>query len=325
MKHPQKSLVFALVLSCLAPAGLLPASAQDFPKAAVKLIVPFPPGGPTDTVGRLIGIKLQEAWNQPVLLDYKPGAGTAIGADFVAKSNPDGYTIGMVNSSFPVNPSLRKSLPYDTTKDLSGVTHIANLQLALVARPDAPFNTLPELIAYAKKNPGKLTYGTPGVGGSTHLGMELMQRDAGFEVLHAPMKGSAQAHTELMGGRIDLVVDPFLSILPYVKSGRMKMIATMGPQRVTGHPNFPTVAEVIPGFNVSALVGFVIPSGTPRPIVQKIQTDTALVLANPEVKKRIEDLGMEVIASRPEQFDDFIQSEIRKWKRVITDAKIELE
>ena len=148
----------------------------------------------------------------------------------------------MVNSSFAVNPSLRKTLPYDTLKDLAGVTQIANLQLAIVARPDAPFNTLPELIAYAKKNPGKLTYGTPGAGSTTHLGAELLKREAGFDMLHSPFKGSAPAHTELMGGRIDLVVDPFLSVLPYVKAGRMKMIATLGDKRVPGY-DYPTVAE----------------------------------------------------------------------------------
>jgi tripartite-type tricarboxylate transporter receptor subunit TctC len=304
-------------------AAALPAAAQDFPKGPVKIVIPFPPGGPTDTVGRLIGMKLQEIWGQPVIIDYKPGAGTAIGADYVAKSAPDGQTIGMVNSSFAVNPTLRKNLPYNTTKDLSGVTQLANLQLAIVARPDAPFNTLPELIAYAKKNPGKLAYGTPGAGSTTHLGAELLQRGAGFTMLHVAMKGSAPAHTELMGGRLDLVVDPFLSILPYVQAGRMKLIATMGPTRVPGYPQYPTVGEVIPGFDVSALLGFVAPSGTPRATIQKIQADTARVLAMPEIKKRIEELGMEIVASKPEQFDAFIQSEMKKWGRVVTEAKIE--
>jgi len=300
------------------------AAAKDFPKGPVKIIIPFAPGGPTDTVGRLISQKLQEMWGQPVLVDYKPGAGTAIGVDFVAKAPPDGLTIGMVNSSFAVNPSLRKTLPYDTIKDLQGITQIANLQLAIVARPDAPFNTLAELIAYAKKNPGKLTYGTPGAGSTTHLGAELLKREAGFDMLHSPFKGSAPAHTELMGGRIDIVVDPFLSVLPFVKAGRMKMIATMGPKRVEGF-NYPTVAETIPGFNVNALLGFVAPHGTPRAIVQKIQADTEKVLRNPEMRKRIEEQGMEVVASTPQQFDAFVQSEMTRWARVINEAGIQAE
>ncbi|WP_239142593.1 tripartite tricarboxylate transporter substrate binding protein [Variovorax sp. WS11] len=300
------------------------ATAQDFPKGPVKIIIPFAPGGPTDTVGRLIAMKLQEIWGQPVIVDYKPGAGTAIGVDFVAKAPPDGLTFGMVNSSFAVNPSLRKSLPYDTVKDLAPITQIANLQLAMVARPDAPFNTVPELIAYAKKNPGKLTYGTPGAGSTTHLGAELLKREAGFDMLHSPFKGSAPAHTELMGGRIDIVVDPFLSVLPYVKAGRMKMIATLGDKRVPGY-DYPTLAETLPGFSVNALLGFVAPHGTPKAIVQKIQADTEKVLRTPEIRKRIEEQGMEVVASRPEQFEAFVQAEMKRWARVINEAGIQAE
>jgi len=317
---------FVLTGGALA-AGLgfaLDAAAQDFPKGPVKIIIPFAPGGPTDIVGRLISQKLQEIWGQPVLIDYKPGAGTVIGADFVAKSAPDGMTFGMVNSSFAVNPSLRKSLPYDTLKDLTGITQIANLELAIVARPDAPFNTVAELIAYAKKNPGKLTYGTPGAGSTTHLGAELLKREAGFDMLHSPFKGSAPAHTELMGGRIDLVFDPFVSIIPYVKAGRMKMIATEGEKRVPGF-DFPTVAETLPGFHVNALLGFIAPHATPRPIVQKIQADTEKVLRNPEMRKRIEEQGMTVVASRPEQFDAFVQAEMKRWGKIIHDAGIQAE
>ena len=228
----------------------------------------------------------------------------------------------MVNSAFAVNPGLRKSMPYNTAKDLAPVTQLANLQLALVARPDAPFNTLRELIAYAKAHPGALTYGTPGAGSTTHLGTELLKREAGIDILHAPFKGSAPSHTELMGGRIDLAADPFLSILPYVKAGRMKLIATMGTTRVPGYEQYPTVAEVVPGFNVGALLGFVAPAGTPRAVLQKIAQDTARVLALPDIKKRIDELGMETVASTPEQFDAFIGAEMKRWARVIADAKI---
>lgn len=309
----------------LGVALLTSALAQtDFPRQPVKLIVPFPPGGPTDTVARLLAQKLQDTWGQTVLVDYKPGAGTAIGADFVAKSAPDGYTVGMVNSSLAVNPTLRKKLPYDTQKDLAGVTQLFNLQLAIVARQDAPFNNMRELIAYAKKSPGKLNYGTPGAGSTTHLGAELLKREAGFDMQHVAMKGSAPAHTELMGGRLDLVVDPLLSVLPYVQAGRMKLIATMGDKRVAGH-DFPTVAETVPGFNVGALLGFVAPAGTPKPIIQKIQADTARALAQPDVQKRAQEFGMQIVASSPEQFDAFIASEMKRWGRIVTEAKIEQE
>jgi tripartite-type tricarboxylate transporter receptor subunit TctC len=317
---------FACLLALAATTFVFtaPAQAQDFPKGPVKVIIPFPPGGPTDTVGRILAKNLQDAWGQTVLIDYKPGAGTAIGVDAVAKSAPDGHTIGMVNSSLAVNPTLRKQMPYDTVKDLSGVTQLFDMQLAIVAKPDAPFNTLPELIAYAKKNPGKLNYGTPGAGSTTHLGAELLQREAGFTMQHVGMKGSAPAHTELMGGRLDLVVDPFLSILPYVKAGKMKMIATMGDQRVAGH-DYPTVAETIPGFNVGALLGFVVPAGTPKAVVRKIQVDTAKALASPEVQQRAREYGLKVVASTPEQFDAFIAREMQRWGKIVTEAKIQSE
>ena len=316
-----------LVAAGFMAAGFAPAvgaAADAFPTGPVKIIIPFPPGGPTDTVGRLIAQKLQDIWQQPVIIEYKPGAGTAIGADFVAKSAPDGQTIGIVNSSFAVNASLRKNLPYDTLKDLSGITQIANLELAIVARPDAPFNTLPELIAYAKAHPGRLSYGTPGTGGTTHLGAELLQRAAGFTMLHVPYKGSAPAHTELLGGRIDLVVDPFLSVLPFVKAGRMKMIATMSDQRVPGF-SYPTVAETIPGFKVGALLGFVAPHGTPEAVLQKIQQDTAAVLRDPQLRKRIEDQGMTVVTSTPAQFDALIRTDMQRWAKIIAETGITVE
>jgi tripartite-type tricarboxylate transporter receptor subunit TctC len=318
-----QNIAAALPLALGLVAGA-PAFAQDFPKGPVKIIIPFPPGGPTDTVGRQLALKLQETWGQPVVIDYKPGAGTAIGADFVAKSPPDGHTIGMVNSSLAVNPTLRKKLPYDTQKDLAGITQLFNMQLAIVARPDAPFNNLKELIDYAKKTPGKLNYGTPGAGSTTHLGAELLKREAGFEMQHVGMKGSAPAHTELMGGRLDLVVDPFLSILPFVQAGKMKLIATMGDKRVAGH-DFPTVAETVPGFNVGALLGFVAPAGTPKPVLAKIQADTAKALASPDIQKRAQEYGLQTVGSRPEQFDAFIGSEMKRWGRIVTEARIEQE
>lgn len=318
----------ARYLACLVMAfyalATVSAGAQEFPKGPVKIVIPFPPGGPTDTVGRLLAQKLQDTWGQPVLIDYKPGAGTAIGADFVAKSAPDGHTIGFVNSSFAVNPTLRKKLPYDTQKDLVGVTQLFNMQLALVARTDAPFNNLKELIQFARKNPGKLNYGTPGAGSTTHLGAELLKREAGFEMQHIGMKGSAPAHTELLGGRLDIVVDPFLSILPHVQAGKMKIIATMGDKRVAGY-DYPTVAETLPGFNVGAMLGFIAPSSTPKSVIQKIQTDTARALASVEVQKRAQDFGMQVVGSRPDQFDAFIGAEIVRWRQIVTEAKIEQE
>ena len=310
--------------ACLSLTGIATAADAAWPEGPVKIIVPFPPGGPTDTIARLLAQKLQDMWKQPVLVDYKPGAGTVIGVDAIAKSAPDGLTIGMINSSFAVNPSLRKPMPYRTPQDLAAITQLVNLQLALVARPDAAFNTVSELIAYAKKNPGKLVYGTPGAGGTTHLGMELLKREAGIDLLHSSYKGSAPAHTELMGGRIDLVADPFLSVIPFVKANRMKMIATMGERRVAGF-DYPTIGESLPGFKVGALLGLVAAAGTPKPVLHKIQSDTAKVLSLPEMKQRFDEYGMEQVGSTPEQFDAFIAAEMSRWGKVVQDAKITLE
>jgi tripartite-type tricarboxylate transporter receptor subunit TctC len=304
----------------------LPLRAQTtgYPRGPVKIIVPFPPGGPTDTIARLLSQQLQEGWGHPVLIEYKPGGGTVIGVDAVAKAPADGHVFGMVNSSFAVNPSLRPQMPYRTPQDLAPITQLANLQIAWVARPDAPFNTLAELIAYAKKHPGKLVYGTPGAGNTTHLSMELLKRETGIELLHSPYKGSAQAHTELLGGRIDLVADPFLSIIPFVKTGRMKMIATLGPRRVRGY-DFPIAADTLPNFIVNAMLGLVAPAGTPKAVVHKIQADTAHILQVPETTRQVEELGMEVVASTPEAYERFIAAEMLHWGRIVKDAHIQPE
>jgi tripartite-type tricarboxylate transporter receptor subunit TctC len=302
-------------------ASAAPAAATNFPKGPVRLIVPFPAGGPTDTVARLLAAKLQDTWHQNVIVDYKPGAGTIIGADYVSKAQPDGQTIGLVNSSFAVNPSLHTKMPYNTLKDLKGVTQLFDMQLAIVARPDAPFNNLKEMIAYAKAHPGKLNYSTPGIGSSTHLAAELLKREAGFDMQLVPMNGSAPVHNELMAGRLDVAVDPLLSVQPFVEAKKMKMIATMGAHRVAG-TNYPIVAEVIPGFDVSALLGLIAPAGTPDAVVHKIAADTARALAAPDMKKRAADFGMEPVGSTPEQFQAFLASEMKRWGKVVNDAHI---
>lgn len=312
----------AAILATLA----LPAMAEDpFPKGLVKIIVPFPPGGPTDILARQVATKLQERWGQPVVLDFKPGAGTVIGVDAVAKAAPDGYTLGMVNTSVAINPSLRKKLPYDTAKDIAGVTQLASLQLGMVARVDAPFNTTQELIDYAKRNPGRVTYATAGAGSTPHLGGELLKREAGFDMLHVAMKGSAPAYTELMGGRIDILIDPLFAVLPYVQAGKMKMIATLGEARVPGYQQFPTVGETVRGFSVGAMLGLIAPARTPRAIVNRIQQDVAVILADPGVRARLVEQGMTVVGSSPSQFDAFISSEMKRWQRVITEAHIEAD
>ncbi|HEY5293009.1 MAG TPA: tripartite tricarboxylate transporter substrate binding protein [Burkholderiales bacterium] len=319
------ALVLTITSIWLVAFAAAPAVAQEFPKGPVRLIVPFPPGGPTDVIARLMSQKLQALWSQPVVVDYKPGAGTVIGTDAVAKSAPDGRTIGVVVSSYTINPVLHRAMPYDTLKDLVGVTRLVNIPLVLVAHPDAPFDDLKGLVAYAKRNPGKLSYGSPGAGGTAHLAGELLNDAAGIDLVHVPYKGSAPAQTDVLGGRVPLMIDPLFSALPYVRAGRMKVIAVTTERRVAGFEQYPTVAETYPGFDVSSLLGFVVPAATPRAIVAKIYTDSLKAVNLPEVRSRIMELGNEVIGSTPEEFDAFVAAEIKRWTRVITEKGIRAE
>ena len=312
----------SLLLVAFASAA---AVAQEFPKGPVRIIVPLPPGGPTDIIARLMSQKLQLLWSQPVVIDYKPGAGTVIGTDAVAKSAPDGRTIGVVVSSYTINPVLNRSMPYDTLKDLAGVTRLVNIPLVLAAHPDAPFDDIKGLVGYAKRNPGKLSYATPGAGGTAHLAGEILNDAAGIDLVHGPYKGSAPAQTDVLGGRVPLMIDPLFSALPYVRAGRMKVIAVTTENRVPGFEQYPTVAETFPGFNVSSLLGFVVPSATPRAIVKTISADSVKALNLPDVRSRIMELGNEVIGSTPEEFDGFVAAEIMRWNKVITEKGIRAE
>jgi len=313
--------IIALAFLVAAHAGW----AQDFPRGTVRLIVPFTAGGPTDTIARLISQKLQEAWSHPVVIEYKPGAGTVIGVDHVAKSAPDGHTVGIVVSSYSINPVLRRTMPYGALEDLAGVTRLTSFPLALAAHPDVPFNDLKGLIAHAKANPGKLAYATPGAGGTSHLAVELLKVAAGIDLLHVPYKGSAPAQTDVMGGRVALMSDPLFSAMPFVKGGRMKIIAVSSGQRVPGFEQFPTVAETIPGFDVIAYLGFVVPAATPRVVIQRIRDASVAAVQLPDVRARIAELGNQVVGSTPEAFDAFVAADMQKWAKVIRDANIPLE
>ncbi len=302
-----------------AACALLPlaASAQAFPSKPVTLIVPNQPGGAIDILARLLEKGLNEAWHQPVIVQYKPGAGTVMGTDFVAKSPPDGYTIGLVITGHMINPSLRKSMPFDTLKDLSGVSLLAISPILISATNKLPANNVQELIALAKKEPGKLTYASPGSGSSMHLGGELLKSEAGIDMVHAPYKGSGGAYPDVIAGRVQLLIDPLFSSLPHVKAGLMKPIAIMSPKRSAIAPNIPTVAETLPGFDVQSVFGAVVPSATPRDVVNKISADMARVLQSSEVKQRMAEIGLAPVGNKPEEFDAFIRAEIPKWAKVV--------
>jgi tripartite-type tricarboxylate transporter receptor subunit TctC len=306
--------------------AVVPAAAQNYPKGLVKLIVPFPPGGPTDVVGRIVAQQLQEAWGQTVLVENKPGAGTMIGTDTVAKSAPDGQTIGMVITAHMINPTLNAaSIPYDTLKDLAHVTQMVTQHLVLVANPNAPFNTVREMIGYAKSHPGKLSYASPGTGTSAHLAGELLKIETGIDMVHVPYKGSGPAQMDLVAGRVDVMFDVYHSAKQLAEQGKLKVIALTSDTQPANIKGYPLVADVIPGFNVTSLFGLIVRAGTPRPIIDKIQEDTAKLLHKPDVRARLESLGLEVVGSTPERFETFVRTELAKWAKVIKASNIKVD
>src|SRR5213594_4910621 len=238
------------LLRCFALAAALAplvAAAQSFPTRAVRLMVPFPPGGATDIIGRMVAAKMQDVWGQPVVVENKPGAGTVVGTDYVAKSAPDGYTLGMVVTAYVINPSLRADLPYNTLKDLTGVTQVSVQHLVMAANPSFPANSIPELIALAKKEPGKLAYATPGSGTAMHLSVELLKTQTGIDLVHIPYKGGAPAQQDVMGGRVPILLDVLYAVQPLINSGKLKVIALLSPSRPQGAKDYGLVSEVVPG------------------------------------------------------------------------------
>ena len=311
MIKPLRAFVLAVAL---APAL---AAAQAFPSKPVRVIVPFPPGGATDIIARMVAAKMQQTWGQPVIVESKPGAGTVVGTDFVAKSPPDGHTLGFVVTAHVINPSLRSNLPYDTLKDLAAVSHVSVQHLLIAANPSFEANSVAELIALAKKNPGKIAYATPGSGTAMHLSVELLKTTAGIDLVHVPYKGGAPAQQDVMGGRVPILLDIHYAALPQVKAGRIKAIALLSPQRVAAIPDIPIVAETVPGVSAVSIIGIVAAGGTPRALVQRISADLAKAIRSSDLTERMVQLGMEPVGSTPEQFDALIRSEIEKWAKVV--------
>jgi len=306
-------LIRLLALACATFAVSGAALAQTYPQKPVRMVVPFPPGGATDIIGRMVAAKMQEIWGQTVIVENKPGAGTVVATDMVAKSPPDGYTMAFVITAHVINPTLRSNLPYDTLKDLAGVTQISQQHLVVAAYPGFEANTVSELIAAAKKDPGKLAYATPGSGTAMHLSMELLKSAAGIDIVHVPYKGGAPATQDVMGGRVPILLDVHFSAAPHIKSGKLKAIALLSPTRPASAPEIPLVVETVPGVAAISLVGLVVPAATPREVVRKASADIAQAVRGTDLRERMVQQGMEPIGSTPEEFDAVIRAEIAKW------------
>jgi tripartite-type tricarboxylate transporter receptor subunit TctC len=321
----KKRFFLALCLGSLVSG--VPAAADNFPERAVRIVVPYTPGGFNDTLARVVGERLSKIWSQPVLVDNRPGGNTTIGNTYVAKSLPDGYNILISPLPFAALPGLYGSqLPYNALKDFSPLVWAGSTQNVLTVRNDLPVNNVKELLDYARKNPGKLNFGSTGSGSSNHLSMELLMRMTDTKMMHIPYKGSAPAVMAILGGEIDVFFDNIPNVLPHLKAKKMKAIAVTGVERSVLFPAIPTIAESgVPGYEVNVWFGMQLPAGTPKELIERMNRDIVSVLKDPDVVKRFRDQGVEVTASSPAAFGQLIQSEIVKWTQVIKDANITIQ
>jgi len=316
--------IAALALVALAPAISL---AQGYPTKPVRLVVPFPAAGTTDILARAAAQKLSETWNQQVIVDNRPGAGGNIGSELVAKAPHDGYTLLMGTvGTHAINASLYPKMPYDNVKDFAPIILVAGVPNVLVVNPSLPVNSVQELIAYAKANPGKLNFASSGSGTSIHLSGELFKTMTGVQMTHVPYKGSAPALTDLMGGSVQLMFDNLPSSLAFIKAGKLRALAVTSATRSPALPDVPTVAESgVPGFEASSWFGLLAPAGTPNDIILKVNADTQRWLASPDAKEKLQAQGAAAAGGTPEDFAKHIQAETAKWARVVKESGAKVE
>jgi len=328
--HPHRARVKKIVLALLAlcafgSAAPVHSLAQSWPTQPLHLIVPFPPGGVTDVMARVVAQRLAEELGQSVVVDNRAGASGIIGAEAGAKAAPDGYTLTMGNiSTLAINAATFARLPYDPQKSFAPVSMVAIQPLLIAVHPAVPAKTMPELVALAKARPGELAYGT--AGSSIHLAVEQLSTVAGIKMNHIPYKGSAPAITDLVGGQIQVLFDPFSTLYPQVAAGKVRGLAVTTEKRSSVAPDLPTLAESgYPGFDVSSWQGIVVPAGTPQPIVDRLHTVLVKILAEPGVKAQFARQGAEAAASTPQEFGSYVAAEIVRWKKVAQDAGVKPE
>ena len=302
-------------------------AADVYPVKPVRIVVPFPPGGPADVLARTVGDKLQASLGQPVVVDNRPGAGGNIGMELVAKAAPDGHTLALAPAgNLTVNPSLYRSVPYDVGRDFAPVTVIAAVPNVLVVNANVPAKDLAELIAYAKANPGKLNFASPGPGSGAHLAGELLKSSAGIDMTHVPFNGIAPAVTAVVAGDVQVMFAAAPSAMPQVASGKLRALGVASPKRMTSAPALPTLDESgLPGFDVTSWYSIVAPAATPPAVIERIQKEIAKALEAPDVKARLAALGAEAVANTPSDFAAMIKTESAKWGKIVRDANIKAE
>lgn len=300
--------------------------AQDYPARSVRMLVPFPPGGGTDLIARLVGRHLSEKWGQTVVIDNRPGASMMIASEIVARSAPDGYTIIMSSVNHTINPSLYPKIPYDTLEDFAAVTQVAITPLLLVVHPTLPVKTTKELIALARARKGQLSYASSGTGGPLHLAGELFKMMAKVEMTHVPYKGNGPAQVDLIGGRVQVMFASILASSPQVAAGKMRALAVTSLKRSSAYPDLPTVSEAaLKGYEALTWFGVLAPGGTPAGVIDKLYTDIAGMLQLPEPRNKIISLGGEPVGNTPTQFSKLLRDEVNKWGKVIKQANIRID
>jgi tripartite-type tricarboxylate transporter receptor subunit TctC len=314
------------VLSCVVAFAFAPtARAQSFPSGQVRIVVPFPPGGATDVLGRVLSHELQTLWGQTVISDYRPGAAGLIGTRQVIAAPADGYTLVMASTGAILALASGQAGTFDVTHELAPISLVAAPPYILVVNPSVPVSSAAELVAYAKANPGKLTFGSSGVGSASHLSGALFLRMAGIDMLHVPYRGTGPAVTDLLGGRIDVMFSPALVVTPHIAAGTLRAIGTTGPARSALFADFPTVAETgLPGYQSLGWFGLFAPAGTPREIVAKISADIGRILVLPDAKRRLAEQGAEPEPNAPDVFTAFVNTDVAKWLDLARKAGIKL-
>jgi len=312
----------------IAAAALMPAwahAADPFPSKPLLLIVPFPPGGATDSILRMVAQKLGERVGQPVLVDNRPGGGTIIATDAGAKAVPDGHTLLGVTAAFAVNTSLYKKLPYDVEKDFAPVTQVSFAPNVLLVNPSLPVNTPQDLLAFAKANPKKVNYGSAGNGTSNHLAGEMLRTLGGLDIVHVPYKGDAASITDLIGGQIQMLFIGLAPVAQHVASGKLKALAVTSAKPSSLVPGLPALAATVPGFESSVWNGIVVPAKTPPEIVAQLQAHLARILSEPEVREKIRAMGFEGVGSSTAEFRDFLARESKQSAKVVQDAGVKID
>jgi len=299
------------------------AYAAEYPNRTIKMIIPFAPGGGSDTLGRVLAEKMGNELGVSIIVENKPGASSIIGTDTVAKAPPDGYTILLTNSAITSNPTFFK-LPFDT-QSLSAVTKVANAPQLLVANPNAPFKNLKELLAYAKANPEKVTIGTAGAGQISHLAAELLEKSSGTDMTMVHYKGSGGALTDLLGGQINMSFGTAPGLMQFIRSGKVIPIAVSSGQRMSALPNVPSIAEVLPGYDINNWFGIFAPPQTPKPIVDRIYQAVNKALANPELSKKFGEEGFDIVAIPPDRFEKAFKQEIIYWQKFAKDNNLKID